>query len=119
MKLTKPILQFISIFAIALLSACGGSSSSSNGSSDYTTYTGPTGFNVMEVTVNGSLCDPNNQYFNEPCTSVTICTPGTRNCQTINNILLDTGSYGLRIFNSVITVPLTPLLDSNNNSIAE
>lgn len=57
----------------------------------------PTGNNVMTVTVNGSLCDPNvqNQYPNEPCTSVQVCTPGG-SCATINNLLVDTGSVGLR-----------------------
>jgi hypothetical protein len=77
----------------------------------------PTGDNVMAVTVNGSLCDPNNQYPNEPCTSVTLCQHGTSNCQTINNILLDSGSYGLRIFSTVITVP-TVTITKNAGSVA-
>jgi len=46
-------------------------------------------------------------YINEPCVSVTICTPGTSTCQTIPNVLLDTGSYGLRLFSSVVSVGLT------------
>jgi hypothetical protein len=67
------------------------------------------GNNVMSVTVNGAQCGAH-QYANQPCVSVTLCSPANpANCQTINNILLDTGSYGLRIFNSVITVPLTPI----------
>lgn len=69
----------------------------------------PTGANVMTVTVNGSQCTNGGAYQNEPCVSVTICSPGTSTCQTIDNILLDTGSYGLRIFSSLITVPLTPV----------
>lgn len=47
-------------------------------------------------------------YFNEPCVSVTICAPGTSDCQTIDNVLLDTGSEGLRLFSCVVTVGLTP-----------
>jgi hypothetical protein len=35
--------------------------------------------------------------INVPFVSVTLCRPGTSICQTINHILLDTGSYGLRI----------------------
>jgi hypothetical protein len=46
-------------------------------------------------------------YVNQPCVSVTICSPGTDTCQTIPNILLDTGSYGLRVFSSLVTVGLT------------
>jgi hypothetical protein len=62
--------------------------------------------NILPVTVNGSLC-ASGSYLNKPCVSVTICSPGTSTCQTINDILLDTGSYGLRLFNQVVTVPLT------------
>lgn len=57
--------------------------------------------NVIPVTLNG------NTYMNAPMVSVTICTPGTSTCVTVNNILLDTGSYGLRIFASTIT-SITP-----------
>jgi len=65
--------------------------------------------NEMEISVNGALCSPGTStwYINKPCVSVTICTPGTLDCQTISDILLDSGSYGLRIFGSAITVPLT------------
>jgi hypothetical protein len=45
-------------------------------------------------------------YVNEPLVSVTICAPNhtsASQCQTISNILLDTGSYGLRLFGSVIS----------------
>jgi hypothetical protein len=72
----------------------------------------------MSITVNGSLCSGNPTYPNEPCVSVTICAPGTTNCQTINDILLDTGSYGLRIFHDVLTVPLTQVA-SGSGFLAE
>jgi hypothetical protein len=80
--------------------------------------TGTSAVNVMPITVNGSLCNsnPSLNYLNKPCVSVTICTPGsTTACQTIDDILLDTGSYGLRIFlnssptTSLVTVPLTAI----------
>ena len=57
--------------------------------------------NVLPITVNGPLCSANS-YPNKPCVSVTICTPGTSTCQTIYDILLDTGSIGLRVFKSVL-----------------
>jgi len=41
--------------------------------------------------------------------SVTVCVPGTANCQTIDHVLVDTGSYGLRILKSgsaPLTLPL-------------
>jgi hypothetical protein len=61
----------------------------------------PVAANVMTISVNGSLCSPvtSLNYFNKPCVSVKVCVPGDpSNCQTVNDILLDTGSFGLRIF---------------------
>jgi Protein of unknown function (DUF3443)/Bacterial Ig-like domain (group 2) len=62
--------------------------------------------NVLPVTVNGSLCS-SGSYLNKPCVSVTVCTPGTSTCQVVSDLLLDTGSSGLRIFKQVLNVPLT------------
>ena len=78
-----------------------------SGSALLTVLLNNTGDNVLKVTVNGSLCSTGS-YPNKPCVSVTICSPGTSNCKTINDILLDTGTSGLRIFKSLITdIPLT------------
>ena len=70
------------------------------------TVTG-TADNVLSFTVNGSTCNssssPFTPYTNEPCVSVTVCSPtNTSNCVTINGILLDTGSFGLRIFKTAL-----------------
>lgn len=50
---------------------------------------------------------------NMPCVTITVCVPGTTTCQTIPNILLDTGSFGLRIYNQVAATgdftTITPL----------
>src|SRR5664280_392000 len=74
--------------------------------------------NVLAVTVNGSLCS-SNSYPNKPCVSVTVCSPGTSTCQTIDDILLDTGSYGLRIFKSLLTgISLTQVI-SGSGSLTE
>jgi hypothetical protein len=77
--------------------------------------------NVMVVTVNGSLCSGITSafYANKPCVSVTVCTPGTSDCQTIDDILLDTGSSGLRIFQQALSVPLTPEDSGSGGSFAE
>ena len=75
-----------------------------------TSIAAPTGTNVMSFTVNGSTCS-NGSYVNKPCVSLTICNPGsTTTCQVVNDILLDTGSYGLRVFKSTIPgLTLTPV----------
>lgn len=73
--------------------------------------TAPVGDNVMPITVNGAQCDGGTSanYLNKPCVSVQVCTTGTNTCQTINDVLLDTGSTGLRIFKSALSVSLTPV----------
>lgn len=62
-------------------------------------------------------------YFNAPCVSLSICDSSSNNCSTVPNILVDTGSYGLRVFSSVLNSntlsSLTPELDNNNNKVAE
>src|SRR4051812_4772400 len=59
--------------------------------------------NVLPIAVNTG---PTNNALNQPFVSVTICVPGTSNCQTIGGILIDTGSFGLRILSSAVTLPL-------------
>jgi len=88
-----------------------------SGQGDGDTTPRATDSNVMAITVNGSLCS-NNSYVNKPCVSVTVCTPGTSTCQTIDDILLDTGSFGLRIFKQALNVSLTQVT-SGSDSIAE
>lgn len=63
----------------------------------------------MALTVSGSLCGTGPQRINKPCVAVKICTHGTNTCQTIDNILLDTASTGLRLFSSLVTIPTTPV----------
>ncbi len=77
--------------------------------------------NEVSLTVNGSQCSSslNAGYINEPCVSVTVCTPGTSTCQTINGILLDTGSYGLRIFKQALSGVSLAQVASGSGSLAE
>ncbi|WP_432379995.1 DUF3443 family protein [Duganella sp. P38] len=44
--------------------------------------------------------------INVPYVSVTVCRPGTSVCQTIDHVLLDTGSYGLRLLASQMSSTL-------------
>jgi hypothetical protein len=59
--------------------------------------------NAVPVVVSGG---PANNGFNQPFVSVTVCVPGSSTCQTIDGILLDTGSEGLRIVSSALRIPL-------------
>lgn len=63
---------------------------------------------------------PSGNSVNTLFTSVTVCAPGsTTNCQTIDHVQVDTGSYGLRILASVLTVSLPVETLSNGKSVAE
>jgi hypothetical protein len=104
---------------IASLVACGGQSATSpnhsagnggqSGGTPLQPPPPPTAANVTPIVVNEGLNfggGPGNPV--RAFVSVTVCVPGTATCQTIDNIALDTGSTGLRIFNSLLNVPLPP-----------
>ena len=85
---------------------CGQTGSSPTTPSTGSTSTIPapgTAANALPISVNSG---PTNSALNQPFVSVTVCVPGTSNCQTIGGILVDTGSMGLRILSSALTVPL-------------
>jgi len=50
--------------------------------------------NVLPVVVDAG---PTSNYVNGAFAAVTVCTPGTSTCQTIDHVLVDTGSVGLRL----------------------
>jgi Protein of unknown function (DUF3443) len=75
--------------------------------------------NLQPVTVDAG---PQPQTFttvNEAFVSVTVCVPGTTTCQTIDHVLVDTGSSGLRLLSSVLAVPLPQQNDSNGDPLDE
>lgn len=75
--------------------------------------------NATPITVDAG---PQPQTFtavNEAFTSVTVCVPNTNTCQTIDHILVDTGTSGLRLLSSVLTVPLPQQNDSSGNPLDE
>ncbi len=105
-------------------SSSSSSSTSSGASSSSSSSSGAAVANVVTVTVNAGPAAANGGTFNIPYASVTLCSPGTSTCATIDNVLVDTGSYGLRIMASALQaagLSLTPTPDPANasNSIAE
>ncbi|HEY5102082.1 MAG TPA: DUF3443 family protein, partial [Steroidobacteraceae bacterium] len=94
------LLALAPLAVILGLVGCGGSSLDT--SSGTTTMPPPTGSNVTAITVDaGPAAAPGD--INMPFVSVTVCAPGsTTNCQTIDHVELDTGSYGLRILSSAL-----------------
>ena len=114
--------------ALALAVGCGGGggssgSSNSGGGGGGGTGSGTPTSNVQAITVNtGPTAGPpyNEPYVDGAFTSVTVCVPdSTTNCQTISGILVDTGSSGLRILSSALTLSLPQQTGSNGDSIVE
>jgi Protein of unknown function (DUF3443) len=95
---------------------CGGGGSVAGGGST------PSGSNVQAVTVDSgpaAIAGSNTPAVNTLYTTVTICVPGTSTCQDIDHIQVDTGSSGLRIISTALTLSLPLQKDSNGNVIAE
>jgi len=102
--------------ATLLLAACGGGGGGGGGGSATTTPTTPTtpvvsspatttpaGSNVVPLVVDTGPAGAG-RIANVPYATVTICPPGsTSGCQTIDRVLVDTGSTGLRVFASALT----------------
>jgi hypothetical protein len=110
---TTPVLG--SFVLTLLLAACGGGGGGTPllvGDS-----TSSTANNVQPISVAGG---PGNGV-NLLLTSVRICTPGsTSQCQTIDNILVDTGSYGLRVMASKVgSVAATSVISGNGRPLIE
>jgi hypothetical protein len=96
------LLLFAFLVAQEITPQCGGAPAAST--------PGPAN-NVQAIVVNAG---PTNDYFNGAFTSVTICVPGqTTGCQTIDGVLVDTGSSGLRVLSSVLTLSLPQQAGSN------
>jgi len=130
------ILGWMVPLAASVLSACGGgsgssanqvvsSSSSSSNSSGSSSSSGSHNFsgggaNVVQLVVGPG--PTSGSSFNTPTASVTVCVPGTSNCMTIGNLLVDTGSPGLRLMASVLggfALPTQSDPSGNGNLIVE
>ncbi len=103
--------------SVFVLAGCGGSSVSLPVNNVVATGAGGTTSNVQPIVVNSG--PPGVGYVNGAFTSVTVCVPGSSSCQTIDNVLVDTGSMGLRIVSSVLTLALAQENDAGNNPIVE
>src|SRR3569832_1654003 len=95
----------ICVFMLPLLVSYAGCGKSSDSGAQGNGVNLPQGAIVLAVKIGAAgLCTG---VVNQPCVSVTVCLPTTTQCQTISDILLDTGSVGLRIFRSVLTLDLS------------
>jgi hypothetical protein len=94
----------------------GGEGSSTGGGGSSTTPPEAPGANVLAFTVNSG---PPGNAVDTPFATVKICAPGTSSCQSISGLVVDTGSYGLRLFASQITVNLPAETGSGGSTFVE
>lgn len=106
MKINIPLL--IALVTSLNLVACNNGSSSSSPAP----VPPPSASNVTQVIAGSGY---NGQGANTPYITVTVCVPNTTTCQTLDSILLDTGSVGLKIDQSQMTVSLPAILQTGTN----
>ena len=96
---------------VVVLAGCGGSAA--------VAPTPVTVNNTLPLVVDAgpSLNGQTVGFDNSLYTSVSICNPGTATCQTIDHILVDTGSSGLRILSSAMGLALPYVTDANQNGL--
>jgi hypothetical protein len=94
---------------LLVLIGCGSGGGSSGGSS------APVN-NTQAVQVN---LGPANNSTNEAFVAVTVCVPGSSNCQTIENVEVDTGSEGLRLLSGQVSLSLPAVADTSGNALQE
>jgi hypothetical protein len=94
--------------------SCGGGGGGGSGSVAPTPPAPTT--NVADVIVDQG---PTSNSVNSLFVSVTLCLPGSTNCQTIDHIQVDTGSYGLRILAPVLTLTLPLQTLAGGQTLAE
>jgi hypothetical protein len=107
--------------ALFLLSGCGGGGGGGSGTSLLTTSNSAiaAGPNVLAVVVDTGPDNGAYANINLPFVTVTICRTGTTSCQTIDHVLLDTGSYGLRIMAEKLSLTLDRTTAADGNALAE
>ncbi len=116
-RVTRALRGGLVLIVLVAGTSCGGGNPPGSSSSGSTTVAAAS--NVVSVVVNGGPT-ATSPTVNTLYTTVTVCVPGsTTECQTIDNIQVDTGSYGLRLLASVLTLALPISVASNGNSLVE
>ncbi|WP_175947340.1 DUF3443 domain-containing protein [Burkholderia pyrrocinia] len=128
MRIPRTFKRWLGVLGLAaatavLVTACGGGdgggSSGNNGGSNGNGSTVSDGntANTAVITVGTGAAN----VINIPTVSVKVCAPGTSTCQVVNNVLVDTASYGLRLVGSAVSGVLgsLPQVTSGGAPVAE
>jgi len=110
---TTPLGRFLGVVAgLVILTGCGGSSNPV-----VTTNPVTSGNNVATVEVD---LGPNNDFVNGLFTTVEVCEPGsTSNCTSVPNVLVDTGSSGLRLLSAAVPGLSLPSISVSGSPLQE
>jgi hypothetical protein len=111
------ITHLLVVLAPCLLCACIGGS---KGTATNTVPPTPT-VNTLAVVVDAGPVAAGGAV-NRAYVTVKVCVPGGTTCANVDHVLLDTGSWGLRLVRSVLTasgVTLTPSTDAQGKTIQE
>ncbi|MGC2966262.1 DUF3443 family protein, partial [Paraburkholderia aspalathi] len=124
-KLRGWVQAVVAVALVSVIAACGGGGGGDSGSSNNSSSVlnggslpasptqqpiAATAANTVPITVARGVSG----VINIPTVSVTVCAPGSStNCQTIDNIQLDTGSFGLRVVSSVLNQSVLGALPVN------
>ena len=105
---THRVAACIMAMLLLALASCGGGGSGKPAPAPSTTA------NALAITVDGQF-----NTINVPFVSVTVCVPGTTTCQTIDHVLVDTGSWGLRLINNGSLNVLPAVTNSSGTALGE
>ncbi|HHY6931069.1 TPA: DUF3443 domain-containing protein [Burkholderia ambifaria] len=107
MRIPRTFKRWVGVLGLAaatalLVTACGGGDDNNggNGGSGGGNVSDGNTANTAVISVGSGVA----QVINIPTVNVKICAPGTSNCQVVNNVLVDTASYGLRLVGSAVGV---------------
>lgn len=125
--------SLVALLGLFLFAACGGGGGGDDGSSTASSSTSSASSSSSAVSSSASSSLADNEVTisvdnfiaylpNRPFVSVTVCVPGSSTCKTVDHVLLDTGSTGLRLLSSVLGssfVANLPAETVNNTQLSE
>lgn len=115
--LTAPI---VTSSVAVTVTATSTQNTSASGTASVTVSPTASGPNVAPMIVDAGPPGINPPSINVGFVTVTVCVPGTTNCQTIDHVMVDTGSSGLRLLSNAsggeLTLPLPQVTNSNSGN---
>lgn len=107
-------LQWLLLATLLCLVGCGGGGGASSSQALPEVVLPPvSGKNAQLLVVDSGPAELNVPVVNVPYTSVRVCEPGTSTCQIIDHVIVDTGSTGLRLLASSISLSLPKVSTAN------